>query len=168
MIVLLVLLVTLVSPLGCGYYSFTGASIPEHLSTIAIPLVEDNSVNTLTALDESFTEMLVQRFVRQTRLRLETDEASSDALLVARITRYTNVPTSVSGDEVATLNRVTISVSVDYKDQTKNADLLNRSFSAFDEYDPAGSGGLSGEQDAAMSALTKIADDIFTAATSNW
>ena len=38
MIVLLVLLVTLVSPFGCGYYSFTGASIPEHLSTIAIPL----------------------------------------------------------------------------------------------------------------------------------
>ncbi len=153
---------------GCRHYSFTGASIPEGLVRIAIPLVEDNSVNTLSSLDESFTDMLVQRFVRQTRLQLETDEASADALLSARITRYTNVPTSVGGNEVATLNRVTISVSVVYSDQGNNREMLNRSFSGFDEYDPAGAGGLSGELDAASSALTKIADDIFTAATSNW
>ena len=26
---------------GCGIYSFTGASIPDHLGTVAIPLAED-------------------------------------------------------------------------------------------------------------------------------
>ncbi|NNE34617.1 MAG: LptE family protein [Rhodothermales bacterium] len=153
---------------GCRHYSFTGASIPEDLRTIAIPLVEDNSVNTLASLDESFTDMLVQRFVRQTRLQLEPDEGNADALLTIRIVRYTNIPTSVSGDEVATLNRVTINVSVEYRDQKNGREMLNRSFTGFDEYDPTGSDGLSGEQDAATAALVKIADDVFTAATSNW
>jgi hypothetical protein len=26
---------------GCGYYSFSGASIPSHLETIAIPIAQD-------------------------------------------------------------------------------------------------------------------------------
>ncbi len=167
--VMLLCLVTTLSIAGCGVYSFTGASIPSHLQSVAIPLVEDNSVNTLTALDEQFTEMLLQRFVRQTRLRLETTEESADALLRARIDRYANLPASVGGNEQATLNRVTLAVTVTYTDQQENATLLDRSFTAFEEYDPADpEQGLTGEVEAARAALEKIADDIFTAATSNW
>jgi hypothetical protein len=139
------------------------------LNTVAIPLVSDNSTNTLTNLDEELTNLLVDRFVRQTRLSLETNEASSDALLTVRIDRYSNQPTSVSGQEQATLNRVTISVSVTYRDQVNNTDVLNRAFSGFEEYDPLDpETGLTGEAAAASAALEKIADDVFTAATSNW
>src|SRR5690606_8065431 len=128
-----------------------------------------NSLNTLTAIDEQFTELLLQRFVRQTRLVLETTPEEADALLTARIERYSNVPSAVGAQEQATLNRVTISVQVLYRDQTNSTDLLNRSFSAFEVYDPSDPGqGLTGEVDAAASAMQKIADDIFTAATSNW
>ena len=155
--------------LSSCWYSFSGASIPSHLNTVAIPLVADNSTNTLTNLDEELTNLLVDRFVRQTRLSLETVETSSDALLTARIDRYSNQPTSVSGEEQATLNRVTISVFVIYRDQVNNSDVLNRAFSGFEEYDPLDpEAGLSGEAAAASAALEKIADDVFTAATSNW
>lgn len=164
-----ILLVLLQAFAGCGYYSFTGASIPSHLQTIAIPLVQDNSVNTLTGLDEQFTEMLLQRFVRQTRLRLETNEDDADAVLSVRIDRYGNAPTSVGGNERATLNRVTMAVYVRYSDRTNSTDVLDRSFTSFEEYDPSDpEQGLTGESDAARAALEKIADDIFTAATSNW
>ena len=37
---------------GCGYYSFSGATIPENLNTIAIPLVADNSINTFPNLGD--------------------------------------------------------------------------------------------------------------------
>jgi len=154
---------------SCGVYSFSGASIPSNISTVAIPLVEDNSTNTLTNLDELMTSFLVDRFVQQTRLSLETDESSSDALLTARIQRYTNVPTSISGEEQATLNRVTISVAVTYRNQVTDENVLERTFSSFEEYDPLDPElGLAGEAAAAEAVLTKIADDIFTAATSNW
>ena len=156
-------------PTGCRVYSFTGASIPSHLQTVAIPLAVDNSINTLTALDEQFTELLLQRFVRQTRLVLETTPEDADALLTTRIERYANTPASVGGQEQATLNRVTISVHVLYRDQTNDTDLLNQSFSAFEVFDPSDpEQGLTGEIDAAAAAMEKIADDIFTAATSNW
>ena len=150
---------------GCGYYSFTGATIPEHLGSIAIPLVEDNSISTVSAMDEEMTQLLIDRFVRQTRLSLEPNELAADALLSLIITRYDNVPTSVSGNEQATRNRVSITVSVQYQDQVEDAELLNCTFSAFEEYDPFDP---DQEETAAFAALIKIAEDIFTAATSNW
>lgn len=150
---------------GCSYYSFTGATIAEHLASIAIPLVEDNSVSTVNAMDEQMTQLLIERFVLQTRLSLEPNEAAANAVLSMIITRYSNSPTSVSGDERATRNRVTVSVTVLYRDQVESQEILNRSFSAFEEYDPLDP---SQEEIAAFAVLEKIADDVFTAATSNW
>jgi hypothetical protein len=162
--VLLMMLVTAGAG-GCAYYSFTGATIPEHLATVAIPLVEDNTVSTVTGLDDELTRLLVDRFVRQTRLGLQTNESGADALLEVIITRYVNQPTSVSGQEQATRNRVTITAQVSYRDQVKDAELVARTFSAFEEYDPLDP---TQEETAAYAALEKIADDVFTAATSNW
>ncbi len=150
---------------GCGYYNFSGATIPEHVGTIAIPLVEDNSLSTITALDERMTLMLIDRFVRQTRLSLEPREGEADALLQVEITRYVNESTSISGNERATVNRVTITVNVTYNDQVEDRPFLSRTFSSFEEYDPFDP---ASEEDAALASLVKIADDIFTAATSNW
>ena len=150
---------------GCAYYSFSGATIPDNLQTIAIPLVEDNTLSTLNNLDEQMTNLLIDRFVRQTRLSLEPDVEDADAVLRVSIGRYQNVPTSVSGDEQATRNRVTIGVQATYLDRTSGETLLERSFSSFEEYDPFRP---ADEGVAAEAALEKIADDIFTAATSNW
>ena len=152
---------------GCAYYSFTGATIPAHLDTIAIPLAEDNSLSPLTTMDEDLTELLIERFVRQTRLRLETSEDDADALLTTQITRYANQPSAVTGEERATLNRITVTVSVQYVDQVEDREIVQRTFSSFQEYDPT-TGGLDAEEQAARDALEDIADDIFTAATSNW
>jgi hypothetical protein len=88
-------------------------------------------------------------------------------VLQARIQSYENAPTSVSGDETAARNRVTIRVAVTYTDQVEDQELLEQTFSSFGEYDPA-TGGLNAERAAAQTALENIADDIFTAATSNW
>lgn len=152
---------------GCAYYSFTGATIPSHLSTVAVPLAEDVSASPLTGLSDQFTQMLVERFVGQTRLALEQDETEADAVLSARLERYDNQPTSVGGGDQATRNRVNLSVAVRYYDRVRDEVILERTFSGYGEYDPLAEG-LSGEQQAAQAALTQIADDIFTAATSNW
>jgi len=150
---------------GCGYYSFTGASIPDHLGTIAIPLVDDRTVSTIGTLDSRMTQLLVERFVSQTRLDLDPQPETADAVLRVTIDRYQNAPTSVSGDEQAIRNRITISATVQYEDRVEEAVLLNRTFSSFEEYDPFTP---SQEETAAIAVLEKLADDIFTAATSNW
>ena len=72
----------------------------------------------------------------------------------------------MTGDNVAALNRVSISVHVVVQDQTEDETLLDRRFSAAEDFAPGE--GLQGEADASASALEQIAQDAFTAATSDW
>lgn len=154
---------------GCGYYSFTGAALPQHVNTIAIPAFEDQARSSLPNLGNELTELLIDRFVSQTRLSLVSDESGADTVLSGAIDRYSNRPASVGGEERATLNRVDITVTVQFADRLKGQDLIpRRSFSAFGQYDPLAENGLEGEAKAASDALTQIADDIFNAGTSNW
>lgn len=155
----------LVPSAGCGIYSFTGASIPDHVETVAIPLAEDRSLGGVPNMDQALTDLLIERFVQQTRLVLEPDENAADALLVAAIERYQNEPTAVTDDELAALNRVTITVRVSYLDQVEDDERLARSFSANGTYDATDIGR---EDEVVREVLEEIADDIFTAATSDW
>lgn len=150
---------------GCAFYSFTGAAIPQHIETVAVPLVEDATSNPITDLGGLLTQRLVDRFVGQTRLQLSTDEAQADALLRSEIRRYTVQPSAVGGQNRATLNRLTISVTATYADQAEDNQVFQRSFSSSVEYDPTD---LASEEEAVNEILDNIADDIFTAATSNW
>lgn len=151
---------------GCAYYSFTGATIPQRLDTVAIPLFEDTSTP-FADLDDALTQNLINRFVGQTRLRLASDENEADAVLSGRIGRYESEPASVGGDERASLVRVTLTVNVRYYDNTEDEEMLSRTFSSYAEYDPVADGS-DGERAAALAALENIADDIFTTATSDW
>jgi len=152
---------------GCAVYSFSGASIPSHLETISIPIAQDNTSSPLNTMGNDLTDLLTDRFVDRTSLSLTTDDAGADALLTARIQRYTNEPTGVSGDERATTNQVTIQVQVRYVDQTEDEELVNETFSGSANYNPV-EAGLDGERQAALNALENVADDIFSTATSNW
>lgn len=162
-----VLLLTVGSLTGCSFYSFSGASIPSHLETIAIPIAQDNSSSPFNALGTRLTDVLTDRFVDRTSLSLTTNDADADALLTARIERYTNRPTGVSGEERATTNQVTIRVRVRYVDQVNDEELVNQTFSGVANYNPV-EAGLAGEEQASRLALQNVADDIFTNATSNW
>ncbi len=163
-VVIFILLHVLLS--GCAYYSFTGAVIPEHIRTIAIPLFEDRSQSTLSDLDQELTSLLIDRFVYQTRLSLASSPEDADVVLEGALERYLNQPAAVSGQEQATLNRVTITVFARYYDRIKQKEYFARSFTSFGEYDPVD--GLDGEIAAARQALENIATDIFNAATSDW
>ncbi len=152
---------------GCAYYSFTGASIPDTIRTIAIPTAGLDAATPLPALPDELTRLLTDRFVRQTRLSLEPDEATADAVLESRIVGYRNEPTAV-GDDRALRTRITIDVQVRYAARGAAEPLLDRRFTAYADFDAEAAGGETAETQAAQSALRQIADDVFTAATSNW
>jgi hypothetical protein len=161
----LVLAALLLPAGGCGLYSFTGATIPAHIQTIAIPPVDDRSVGAPAGLDQRLTELLIDRFAGRTRLSLVSDEEAADAVLFAEIDRYGNEPAAVTGGEVAALNRVTVSVRVRYMDRVQDRERLARSFSQRETYDAAS---IDLELTTAEEVLIRLADDIFTAATSDW
>ena len=152
---------------GCAYYGFTGASIPSHLETIAIPIAEDNTSSPVTNLGNQLTDLLTEQFVGRTSLSLNNNETDADAVLSTRIVQYTNQPTGVSGDERATQNRVSIEVDVRYYDQVTDSTMVQQTFTGTANYNPV-QAGLGGEQQAAELAVERVAEDIFTSATSDW
>lgn len=156
----------LTSHFACGIYSFSGASIPDYIDTVAIPLAADQSSGGPATMDQELTDFLFDRFVQQTRLDFVEDEASADAVLLTTIERYSNRPTAVTGNEVAALNSVSISVRAVYTDRVEDVEQLARSFSFTVEYDPAE--GLDGETEAARAVLEQIAEEIFIASASDW
>ena len=150
---------------ACGVYSFTGATIPEHLQTVAVPLVEVRAQGAVPGLDQALTDALVQRFADQTRLSLETEE-DADAIIRAVVERYAVTPVAVTANEVASLNRVTVAVAVQYLDRVEDRERLARTFTGQEDFDP--SAGSAAEAEAVASLITRLADEVFTAATSDW
>jgi hypothetical protein len=69
---------------GCPY-SFTGASVPPHLKTIAIPIVEDQSGYGDPTLRDTFSQQLLSRFVNDNTLQ-PADRNSADSILEGVIT----------------------------------------------------------------------------------
>jgi hypothetical protein len=152
---------------GCMYYGFSGASIPSHLETIAIPIAEDNTASPIPTLGRDLTGLLTDQFVDRTRLSLNNNETNADILLTARVMRYTNQPTGVSGNERATTNSVELQVQARYYDQVQDSTMVEQTFTGSAEYNPTQSGPAGAEQ-ATRLAVERVAEDIFTTATSTW
>lgn len=152
---------------GCIRYSFTGASIPAGVNTIYIPFFTDRSNSGVGDLSDRLDEALVNRFVNQSRLRLASSETDADAVLDGTITGYTNKPFSISGDERANQNQVSITVSATFSYTKNESPEWTKSFSGSFNYDPTDDP-INGEQEAATEALKQISNNIFNDAVSNW
>lgn len=162
----LLLFMSLGHTTGCGYYSLSGTSIDEKIKRIAIPAIEDQSNSGQPALGDVLSNALVNKFVRQTRLRLMQNDFDADVVVLCTIRQYTNQPTAVSSTEQATQNRVSLVVTATYTNQLEQKELFRRDFSQSAEYDPNDT--RKTEYQTAKEVLENIANDIFTAATSDW
>ncbi len=148
-----------------GCYSFTGASIPAHLHTIGIPLIQDNSGFGQSDIKQQLTDQLVQKFTRDGSLQVR-DRAISDAVLEVTITGISDLPVSVRAGEELTNKRVTISVDATYRDQKKQKLIWERNFQQTSDYSI--NGGLASLQSALKSAQDKLSDDLLLGVISNW
>jgi hypothetical protein len=150
---------------GCGAYSFTGASVPSHLKTIAIPVAEDKSPAAIPGLRESLTDNLIQKFINDNSLQV-TDRSKADAVLECVITSVIDAPSIVSAGEQITSRRITINVNVIYKDLVKRKTIFENNFSNYGDYVP---GAATNERDNAIAdAVDKISEDILLAVVSGW
>ena len=98
---------------GCGYkvnYSLSGASIPPDAKTFSVAYFPNNAPMVAPILSSTLTDALRDKFTRQTRLT-QVDEGG-DFAFEGEIINYTSTTASVSSDEVALLNRLTITIKV--------------------------------------------------------
>jgi len=153
---------------GCGVaikYSLSGASIPPDAKTFSVAYFPNNATMVSPILSSTLTDALVDIFSRRTRL--QQVEEGGDFAFEGEITNYTSVTASVSSDDYALLNRLTITVNVRFTNAIDETMSFTKSFSAYEDYDSTqvlteGEGTLSPE------IVDKIVTDIFMASASNW
>ena len=154
---------------GCGVtvkYSLSGASIPPDAKTFSVAYFPNNATMVSPILSSTMTDALVDIFSRRTRL-MQVDEGG-DFAFEGEITNYTSTTASVSSDDYALLNRLTITVRVRFTNAINEADsFANKTFSAYADYD---STKLLTEVEGELipQIVDKLATDIFMASASNW
>jgi hypothetical protein len=149
---------------GCTY-SFKGGSVPPHLKTIAIPIVEDQSAYGDPALRDSFTKQLVDRFTNDNTLQL-TDRNIADCMLEGVVTDVKDAPSVLQGGEQVTQRRITVTVRMTFQDLKLRKKIWEKSFSNWGDY--ASGGGLTQRSDGVTEAIKKLTEDILNDTVAGW
>ena len=151
---------------ACGIYSFSGTSIQNDVETVAIDFFEYRAEKVNPSLSNDITEALRTRFRRMTRL--EQVEQDGDLEISGEIVGYNVAPAAVAADEIATRNRLTVTVRVSFTNRKyPEDDFDGKSFSAYADYDTTNT------LDAVESTLCaeivdKLIEDIFNATVAQW
>lgn len=154
---------------GCTVkYSLSGASIPPDAKTFSVAYFPNNAPMVAPILSSTLTDALVEKFARSTRL-LQVED-NGDFAFEGEITGYASTTASVSSNDYAIQNRLTITIRVRFTnavDETLSFPAGGRTFSAYADYD---SSRLLNEveQELIDQIVKQLVDDIFQASASNW
>ena len=169
---------------GCVFYSMAG-SIPPHIKSIAIPLVENQTAE--FAMAETVTDNLVSKFTEENILRV-TDEKRADSILNGTIMKVNDGPYTYSKQEAVTEYRFTVSMKLEWLDVAKDEVLFTKQYSGWGAYglsgdisadgiDNDGDGAIDGDdideigdprEFATKVAVEKIAEDVLNDILTSW
>jgi len=167
---LITLLVSILVVTGCRIsYTFTGASIAPDVKTVYIDYFPNRARVVNPTLSNTFTEALKDKFVNETGLTLRNDQG--DLEFSGEITGYDIRPLSIQqstdGRDVASQNRLTVTIKVKFVNNKDHNQDFNSSFSAYYDYDSTKN--LSDVEDSAVADITEqLVDDIFNRSVANW
>jgi hypothetical protein len=149
---------------SCGVYSFTGASIEG--KSIYIHVLENKSRNIVPSLSANLSEKIKNRILSQTGLApINNDAADYD--LSGTITNYEVSVSGLQNNQTASLNRLTISVEIIFKNKKNEKANFTQSFNRFADFS-ATQTLQSVEQKLIEDIGNQLADDIFNKAFVNW
>lgn len=162
-----ILIVTLcLSPIlmGCGVYSFTGATIEG--KTLNIHMLENHARNIVPSLSGTLTDKLRNRILSQTGLRPDnTDNADYD--LSGNITTYEVTVSGVQNVQTVSKNRLTVALQITFKNKLNPKANFSQSFSRFSDFDASQT--LQNVETSLIDDIgNQLADDIFNKAFVNW
>jgi hypothetical protein len=116
-------------------------------------------------LSNTLTESLKDKFTRSTRLDLIDEEG--DLQFEGEVTNYDVTSMGVQANEVASTNRLTVTVKIRFTNNIDEKQSYDKSFSAYEDFDSAQT--LDSVQDQLVGTIIeKLVEDIFNAAVANW
>ena len=154
-------------------YSFKGISIAPNISTFFVDQFQTGVANAPPDLGQRFSENLKDIILSNSRLDLV--ESAPDIEFTGRIASFSVqsvAPSRDTNNDGATefgssLNRLTITVFVDYINNQNDEDTWNQTFSFFKEFDSTSN--LSDVQEELIDEIfEQLTNDIFNRAFTNW
>jgi hypothetical protein len=149
---------------GCGVYSFTGASIEG--KTLNIHTLENTARNVVPTLSPSLTSKIRSRVLSQTGLTPVSSE-DADYDMTGTITQYNVTVSGVQNTQTASLNRLTISVSIKFENRLDEKANFTETFTRYADF-PANQTLQSQEGRLVDEIGELLANDIFNKAFVNW
>ena len=150
---------------SCSIYKFTGASLVNGEETISIQYFENQASYIHPTLSQTFTEALKDKFASQTSLELIKQDG--DLNFEGEITGYITSPVAIQANETAALNRLTITIRVQYTNNKNDQYDFDTKFKAYEDF--SSSDNLDDVADGLIGTITeKIIDDIFNKSVANW
>jgi len=169
---------------GCTFYSLAG-SIPPHIKSISIPLVENNTAEYYIA--ETITDELLSIFTEENILRVENG-SDVDSYLYGTITKLDDSPYTFSKSEAVSEYRLTIVMDIEWFDREENKSLIKKKYTGWGAYGLSGDAsndGIDNDEDGLIDgededefgeprnfalkiAIQKIAEDILNEILTSW
>jgi hypothetical protein len=151
--------------IGCGIYSFNGASISKETKSITVEYFKNSALTKQPTLSQVLTEKLKDYFTQQTNLIISNQ--NGDLFFKGDIIKYDVQPIAIQSNETAGQNRLTISVKVDFSNKQNEELNFNQTFSRYKDYES--SQNLSDIEDILIAEITnELVEDIFNKAVVNW
>lgn len=153
---------------GCGIYSFSGSSLPSHIKTIAVPIMENKTLDYQVANEA--TEAITQRFIQDNRLKV-AGEGRADCVLEGEITSYENKVYNYSASQSPEDYIVVIRVAATLRDAVKNREIWKQdpiTVSAVYSVVPGSAQELKTEADARRKAIQNLAEDVLARTMEQW
>ena len=151
--------------IGCGIYSFSGASIPEDAQTLSVDYIKNQAELVQPNLSNSLTESLINKCLTETNLSLKDGDA--DLSFSGKITKYTIQPISIQNNETAAKNRLTISIEVTYINTLDDSKNFNKTFVDYTDFNSEDVFSEI-EEELIEIIINNLVDEIFNSAFINW
>ncbi len=168
---------------SCGFYSLSG-SLPPHIKTISIPMVENETAE--FGIAENISDGIQERFNDEGILRVINNNA--DSILRGTVKKVTDGPYTYNKSESVSEYRYKIDVNIEWYDNRNDKTLLKGNYSGWGAYGLSGdigSDGIDNDNDgkidsedddefgeprlfASKIAVKKIAEDIINDIMTTW
>lgn len=151
---------------GCKVsYSFSGASISPQVKTISIQYFQNRASLVQPGLSQFLTDALIDKCKAQTKLSFIN--GIGDVNFEGEITDYNTRPLTVAADQLAAMNRFTITLKVKFTNAIDTELSYEKSFSRYEDYD-SNIDLAQVEKSLVDKIVVLLVEDIFNEAFVNW
>ena len=162
---LLILLAVIFFQVSCICYSFKGISIPPEITTYYVSDFKNKALSAPTDIEVRFAESLRSKIRNESRLKFQ--DTDPDILFAGDIVNYYISPEAPQEGNTVALNKLEITVNIQYTNNKDEKLNYTKNFSFFQTY--AGDEDLANVQDDLINKIfNQITENIFNETFTTW